>query len=946
MNRHSLIPLLLLGVLAAQDPSPQPPTTLALLVGINKYAPAGPEVEFDDLGGPENDIDRARAMLEQRFRFAPDSIVTLIGPAATHRAIVRAFYEHLIQKAGPATRVVFWFSGHGSRVPDASQQDTSPRADDEPALDDTLVAYDSRAVDPSGGYDISDDELHSLLRALRSEDVLVVTDCCHSGGVLRSAREPGTRECRAGTHPLQRERIREFWPRDVKFVDDDEVDAAAALARVVHIAACGAEQKAGEIKVSRVTFGKLTWFLEQALQTCSPDATWGEIGAITRAAVSGCCDGLAQTPESAGDLTRAVFGGTGRPMPPGYCVDREGVRGLIIGAGRLHGLAPDSELRLFDLANKELGAAKVTRVTSSIAEAEWASPGTPPALAMRALPRTPSSTQAPLRVRLEPGVDPALLAQCTAATIATGDTMAECVLRRAGDELQLTGLDGRVLRRTPADAQGLAVALFRERAFRSLWSGVADPGIFALRLEVLPTAPEDTAELQIPAAALRPAGATTVVGAEPLVDGDARSGGLVRIRVHNDSDEDLYVALLAVAENREVQVLFGRDPNNDVRAHHAVERVVWVGAPRDWPADRPFVDRYLAIATARFTDFTPYESAATRGDEPTGREGNAWGIACHDLQIVSPARFAATDPEPVPVFVLAGQSNMEGKARNALFDRQAAAAATQALFAPYRDDGRWRTRRDVFVNFLDRRGPLTLGFGSPECTGVELAFGRAVGEHFAAPVLLIKTAWGGHSLQKQFRPPSAGMPEVVADQDREVFGSSYRAMIADVRSTLAHADEWFPALRGRQKRIAGFVWFQGWNDQYGGAEREYEHNLRCLIADVRKDLGAPALPIVIGVMGQNGSQPAQGPMLVIQRAQLAMNDVAEFHGTVRAVRTDALVDTAAEALYPHWEEHKAAWDAIGSDREYHYYGSAIWHLRMGDAFAAAMLELVNAQAKR
>ena len=33
-----------------------------------------------------------------------------------------------------------------------------------------------------------------------------------------------------------------------------------------------------------------------------------------------------------------------------------------------------------------------------------------------------------------------------------------------------------------------------------------------------------------------------------------------------------------------------------------------------------------------------------------------------------------------------------------------------------------------------------------------------MGDHFDEPVLLIKAAWGGHSLFKLFRSPSAGMP--------------------------------------------------------------------------------------------------------------------------------------------------------------------------------------------
>ena len=83
---------------------------------------------------------------------------------------------------------------------------------------------------------------------------------------------------------------------------------------------------------------------------------------------------------------------------------------------------------------------------------------------------------------------------------------------------------------------------------------------------------------------------------------------------------------------------------------------------------------------------------------------------------------------------------------------------TKQLFAHLRKDDKWIVRDDVFVKFLDRHGPLTIGFGSPGRTGVELEFGTLMGNHFEEPVVLIKAAWGGHSLFKNFRSPSAGYP--------------------------------------------------------------------------------------------------------------------------------------------------------------------------------------------
>src|SRR5271156_60651 len=97
----------------------------------------------------------------------------------------------------------------------------------------------------------------------------------------------------------------------------------------------------------------------------------------------------------------------------------------------------------------------------------------------------------------------------------------------------------------------------------------------------------------------------------------------------------------------------------------------------------------------------------------------------------------------VKVFILAGQSNMEGKAPNTLLEHQARDPKTKDLFAHLRKDDKWIVRDDVFIKFLDRHGPLTVGFGSPapltQRTGVELEFGTMMGEHFEEPVILIKT---------------------------------------------------------------------------------------------------------------------------------------------------------------------------------------------------------------
>lgn len=336
------------------------------------------------------------------------------------------------------------------------------------------------------------------------------------------------------------------------------------------------------------------------------------------------------------------------------------------------------------------------------------------------------------------------------------------------------------------------------------------------------------------------------------------------------------------------------------------------------------------------------------------------------LSLVPTVAWAA-DP-PVKVFLLAGQSNMEGKADNTLFDHQATDDRTKDLFTHLRKDGKWIVRDDVFIKFLDRKGPLTLGYGSPNKTGMELEFGTIMGNHFDEPVLLVKAAWGGHSLVKLFRSPSAGLPaQDVLDKElaqaqnkvkkdneknkkndpsptmediKKDYGSSYRKMMAEMKDVQENYATLFPALKGRPLEIAGFVWFQGWNDQYGG-ENEYESNMKHLITDVRKDLGVAKLPVVIVVMGQNGSTPAKGAMATIQKAQLAMPDVPEFKGTVRSFPSDVLIDKHIEELAPTAKQNPEKWKLVASNGGYHYYGSPVWFTRIGKAAGDAMVELLK-----
>jgi hypothetical protein len=345
----------------------------------------------------------------------------------------------------------------------------------------------------------------------------------------------------------------------------------------------------------------------------------------------------------------------------------------------------------------------------------------------------------------------------------------------------------------------------------------------------------------------------------------------------------------------------------------------------------------------------------------TARPDDLPGMNARSLLAIFALASAALSANagPVKVFILAGQSNMEGKAKVSLLDYQVKQPATRPRFAHFEKDGKWAEREDVWIKFLDRKGPLTVGYGSPGCIGPELQFGWTMGDRFAEPVLLIKTAWGGRSLWRDFRPPSAGLPpdtdpalqklltnaqkkkpEATLDEVKQPFGAAYRDMLAEVRAVLADPAAQFPALKGNTPELAGFVWFQGWNDMIDATyTAEYATNLAHFIRDVRRDLKAPALPVVVVEMGVDGPKPGEN----IQRFKAAQTEgagLAEFKGNVALVKSDALWDMEADAVFRKgWKENRAEWDTVGSDFPYHYLGSPKILCAIGQASAEALLNL-------
>ena len=216
-------------------------------------------------------------------------------------------------------------------------------------------------------------------------------------------------------------------------------------------------------------------------------------------------------------------------------------------------------------------------------------------------------------------------------------------------------------------------------------------------------------------------------------------------------------------------------------------------------------------------------------------------------------------------------------------------------------------------------------------------------------------------------------------------GSHYHLMMSYIEKVLGDINRVYPDYDPKQGyELAGFVWFQGWNDMVDSGAypsidkpRRYEQYswlLRHFIRDVRKDLNAPELPFVIGVFGIGGKNESYK---YFRDAQAAPASDPEFKGTVKAVQTadywdeqldrlckiagevgqkrkeliaekglkgKALDKAVAEYEETVWTPEEKAIQAAGaSNAGFHYLGSSKMMGQFGKAFAEAMVELLDGE---
>jgi len=306
--------------------------------------------------------------------------------------------------------------------------------------------------------------------------------------------------------------------------------------------------------------------------------------------------------------------------------------------------------------------------------------------------------------------------------------------------------------------------------------------------------------------------------------------------------------------------------------------------------------------------------------------------------------FNGFTQDPVKVFILCGQSNMEGQGNVPLSKGNDENGGMGTLEYTVNNDpdtwghlldnnGDWRERDDVWVYYkrggdLELKGNLSPDYGASSTQiGPELQFGHVMGDYYDEQVLIIKTAWGGKSLAVDFRPPSSGDT-----------GPYYNDVVSIIESVLNNIGSHFSNYNDRGYEIAGFGWHQGWNDGNPNDEYwlQYEENMVNFIKDMRVSLDVENMPFVIATSGHGGyeEEPYGGSWMyrlqdAVTPAQIAATDLdlhPEFEGNAVTHNT-----------WDYWRN-----DSISPARSVHHWNlNAESYSLMGNGMATEMISLLE-----
>ena len=336
-----------------------PPHRHALLIGISNYAAFHRQDTaplFPDLNCSE-DLIRIQAALVKTFQFDPSpakgEIVVLKTPAQTTRRAILDALDRLAAGTKSGDIVYIHYSGHGSRLPDATKPD---------GYETTIVPADYKN-DQSN--EITGRELRAELAKLKANhpaQIVFSFDCCHSGTATRgSAKMRGLSDVQYVTwYKKWHKGVAPPAPR----VPDgpgsppaDPIMADLQGSGYVILSACANDQSAFEITDNGKDMGRLSYVLAQVLSQAGPHTTYQQIYDQVRTQfIQKFGD---QSPQLDGDPNSFLLGGTARETPAFTLVTVTTPGHYKLDAGSLQGMTVGSKFALYDKDASELSSGKM-----------------------------------------------------------------------------------------------------------------------------------------------------------------------------------------------------------------------------------------------------------------------------------------------------------------------------------------------------------------------------------------------------------------------------------------------------------------------------------------------------------------------------------------------------------------------------------------------------------
>lgn len=258
---------------------------------------------------------------------------------------------------------------------------------------------------------------------------------------------------------------------------------------------------------------------------------------------------------------------------------------------------------------------------------------------------------------------------------------------------------------------------------------------------------------------------------------------------------------------------------------------------------------------------------------------------------------AADQPRAIRVFLLAGQSNMEGAdARARRIDE----------FPEFQGAG--APQPEVLFTALSLHNTNASTVWSPlapgDSFGPEITFARKLTRSGIAPIALIKSAVGGTTMAFDWNPTAPAEGQRL-----------YPRTLKLVREALQALDR-----RGLPYRLEGVLWHQGENDMLDPKlNRRYAQGLTDLVQRLRLDLQAPELNWFIGEVSEKGiwgMDNRRNLAVLREQQEVVLKGLPRMHW----VPTSHL-----------------AFDVMDSGQPHYHFGTQ-GQLQLGEAFADAYLK--------